>query len=491
MSQHAGPSGSAAHRFQERRQERMRGAGTQRVEQRPFTFSKGPRASTRAATAARSSTAQKASSSSSARDAVQTPRRADADAPQAPLRSAMRGGREKAATARPSVALVGAAEQSMGDGEVHGTRRTIEGADRTAGASRRSSVNFIQSALKGRNQGLAASASQSNARAPTTSTPFRARVSSSTASSRSREDDEASVPSDEDDLLGGPETASFTADDQMPYIASPELDAHVDSPGVSAAARVMEARKRKRQASPGTVRKVQSQLSFSKASTRSAARAKGTAARKAETKGGRAKGRPPKSSKSRAPSRKELEAEDLDASLTAADLTLASARGQLAGASSNRSEPTAAERRAMKKKLRSVVRLALGSSKSKGGSAPTDVDVLWSIVERHLRDATDAQPQAPIAKALKTIRRSARTLFATLSERAMERSTLLRQLSTARRRKRILRKEVFDQRTELLETKREVDRLDKEERKVKEEAQRTERLKKYLADLRAASKEWT
>ncbi|PWN98527.1 hypothetical protein FA09DRAFT_325320 [Tilletiopsis washingtonensis] len=145
----------------------------------------------------------------------------------------------------------------------------------------------------------------------------------------------------------------------------------------------------------------------------------------------------------------------------------------------------------MKKRLRNVVRLALGEAVAQRKSGKlTDVDVLWHAVERELREASESQPLAPLARALTEVRRSARILFTALSQRASERATLLLHLAAARKRKRTLRTQVWEQRMELLRLQREAEELEKAEKERKEKVETNTKLEGFLQQLSSASVAW-
>jgi hypothetical protein len=134
----------------------------------------------------------------------------------------------------------------------------------------------------------------------------------------------------------------------------------------------MEQRKRKRQSSPGR--------SDARVSS-SGGKASSSAAKQQQQQ--RQEAQPQAQAKKKRAKAAAAPATIADVSLTLGDLTLPSSRMARAA------PPTQAQRTAMKKRLRNVVRLALGEAVAQRKSGKlTDVDVLWHAVERELREAS-------------------------------------------------------------------------------------------------------
>ncbi len=149
----------------------------------------------------------------------------------------------------------------------------------------------------------------------------------------------------------------------------------------------------------------------------------------------------------------------------------------------------------MRKRLRRAIRLALeddpedvqtddvaGDSSShilkkrkisRGGTAQklTDADVIWSVVDAELKTASQSQASNIASSTLKELRKIVRTLFEGLSIKASERRELIAQLERARRRKKHLRKEVFDTRRLVLKNEEEIERIRRQGRESVQKAQ--------------------
>lgn len=229
-------------------------------------------------------------------------------------------------------------------------------------------------------------------------------------------------------------------------------EAYRDSPSSRAADRNLDARKRKRQTSPGAAERQPRKI----AAPKKAAAAK---PRQPAGKAGRAVISVPV---------------DYDEDDSIQDRTLmdqqraANSSRRLTGDSSTASRRmSAVQGRDMQKRLKRALTLVFSPSdaadlpnadeststvvakKRKSRKYLNDVDVLWSFVDDELRVAIEEQPAKAPFLALKALRKSVRANFLALSEKTDGRTTLISHLVRARKHKRELRKQVFATRSEL------------------------------------------
>lgn len=482
----AGPS---THRFAERRQERMRGAGTAVAMQRDFQFKLPPKRATTAAT-------------TSARDH-------DADTSEARRKPGRPRGsgprqREKAAAAAAAAAAGGSFDNSANLDDFAPSAQD----DPSLSSHRFDTSTSI---------GVARRVAPPQSSGPISSTPAASRIrkqlrepSSSVAGSARKGARSAPSPyadADEEDLdsqigdagdyshdgTGSSAAAAMMdgspgwdagmggADESLPMIPSPAASSshvdtsvrrmrpsiggasasrlsiadstHADSPAARAAQRNLDARQSRRQRSPGVER-----LQRASASSRDA-----TAKRR---------GRPPKGSTGAQPRSRALVQEPSEHDETVVDSTMVERQ---------RARPAAVPARPgreLQRRLKRALSLVFSPSELPEGdaddsSAPpskkrksvkylNDVDIIWSIVDEELRSAIEEQPAKAPFLALKALRKSVRSNFLNLSEKTDNRTTLISQLVRARKQKRALRKEVFQKRTELAKATVEARERDKE-----------------------------
>ncbi|TKY84683.1 hypothetical protein EX895_006585 [Sporisorium graminicola] len=262
------------------------------------------------------------------------------------------------------------------------------------------------------------------------------------------------------------------------------IASHADSPAARAAQRNLDARQRHRQGSPGTQR-ISKQAPLA---TAAAAKARG--------------GRPP--SKSAAiPSRRALiqvptEIEDE----TVMDRTMLERQRRAASISSARA---ARPGRELQKRLKRALSLVFSAEeaadpddpdapppgkKRKSAKYLNDVDIIWSIVDEELRSAIEEQPAKAPFLALKALRKSVRSNFLNLSEKTDNRTTLISQLMRARKQKRLLRKEVFAKRSELAKVTVEAGERQKELDDWSKEVKDVRRCNAFLLNLQHQAAAW-
>ncbi|GAC72980.1 hypothetical protein PANT_8c00008 [Moesziomyces antarcticus T-34] len=506
-SEVAGPS---THRFADRRQERMRGAGTAVAMQRDFQF-KLPAKKSAPSTSA---TARAPAASTGTQDtSVSTE---NSETRRRPGRPRGSGPRQKERAAAAAAAAAAASAESSPDVSVVVDADTSLLPDQKLNSSRPDASTSI---------GVPRRVARPHSSAPISSTPAPSRIqkpslaSASRASQRNARDADEDVDSqlgDEDDysLPGGGAALDASPgwdaglddmDESLPVIPSPAASsshvdtsvrrtrpsvggasvsrlsiadspstrAHVDSPAARAAKRSLDARQRRRQGSPGTER------------------------HSAPTE--KRRGRPPKSavpakSRSRALLREPVEQDE-----TVMDRTMIERhRGGAVGG-------PARSGRDLQKRLKRALTLvysatdadegdeagAPSAKKRKSGKYLNDVDIIWSVVDEELRSAIEEQPAKAPFLALKALRKSVRSNFLNLSEKTDSRTTLISQLVRARKQKRQLRKEVFACRSELAKSTAEAGERTREMNDWKKEVTDVRKVNAFLLNLRHQAAAWT
>lgn len=512
----AGPS---SHRFADRRQERMRGAGTAVAMQRDFAFKLPPKkgASTSAAAAAaapRASTSRQADASISV-DSTGAPRKRGRPRGSGPRQ------RERAA----AEAAAAAAAETQDSFEVP--------ADYGAYSPPFDDENIDPALLS---QHLDASSSMGVARrvarpdaGPMASTPAASRIirkqphiSSSarggpSSARRGYDDDQesdfGSQIGDVDDsnssgradagvmdVSAGWDANFGQVDESLPMIPSPAASSshvdssvrrmrpsiggtsvsrlsiadstHGDSPAARAAQRNEQLRQQRRQGSPGTERQ-------------------------------KRRGRPPKSTTTQPQKRRALMQVPSEYDETIMDRTMAERHR---GTAPSTSVP--ARGKEMKKRLKRALTLVFSadaeagededaddstrpSKRRKSAKYLNDVDIIWSIVDEELRSAIEEQPAKAPFLALKALRKSVRANFLNLSEKTDTRTTLVSQLVRARKQKRLLRKDVFAKRSELAKSTVEAKEREKEMQGWKKEVKDVRKVNAFLLNLRDMAAAWT
>lgn len=247
------------------------------------------------------------------------------------------------------------------------------------------------------------------------------------------------------------------------------IASNADSPAARAAQRNLDARQRRRQGSPGTER-------IAKQAPPTAAKARG--------------GRAAPKSAAIPLSRALFQApSELDGDETAMDRTLLERQRRPASTSA------APSSRETQKRLKRALSLVFAddpdtSRKRKSAKYLNDVDIIWSIVDDELRSAIEEQPAKAPFLALKALRKSVRANFLNLSEKTDTRTTLITQLVRASKQKRELRKEVFAKRGELAKVSTEAGERERELRDWKKEVAQVRRCNAFLGGLRESAAAW-
>ncbi|SPO27563.1 uncharacterized protein UTRI_04405_B [Ustilago trichophora] len=517
----------SSHRFADRRQERMRGAGTAVAMQREFQFKLPPKRTPAAAAPTR--TSGDASTSIDSAGTTRKRGRPRGSGPRQKERAAA-----AAAAAQESVDHDAAAHDFGGFSPPPADEASLMDASSSVGVARR--VARPQSS------------------GPISSTPAASRIRKdpSAASAASRqgvvsaqhsyldqdEEELGSQLGDADDFSGSSGGDAGAAgmidaaspgdwdgglagdiDVSLPMIPSPaassshidnsvrrmrpnvggtsasrlsiaDTTTHADSPAARAAQRNLDARQRRRQASPGTQR------------LPSAASAK------------RPRGRPPKSATTNAakPPRALIQAPSDYDEETLVDRTMVERQGRVSSGFNTRGSGGVVGRKEMQKRLKRALTLVFSASSSDPSDAAdddddessrpatkkkrksakylNDVDIIWSVVDEELRSAIEEQPAKAPFLALKTLRKSVRSNFLNLSEKTDSRTTLISQLLRARRQKRQLRSQVFAKRSELNKVSVEAKEREKEMQDWNNEVQDVTRVNGFLHSLRNHATAW-
>ncbi|CDR87425.1 uncharacterized protein SPSC_00539 [Sporisorium scitamineum] len=500
----AAPRATSSHRFADRRQERMRGAGTAVAIQRDFQF-KLPSKRTAPASTANPDASTSADSSLTRRK------------PGRPRGSGLKQRAAAAAAAAAAADLNAFSPPPLHDELPYSPHTDASG---SMGVGRRMA--------------------RPRTSAPVSSTPAPSRItkqgqprtaSSVAAATRRADDDEELGSQIGDDYSGSSADASAggsaggaammdlsppgwddgmdAVDESLPMIPSPaassshvdssvrrmrpsiggasasrlSIASHADSPAARAAQRNLDARQRRRQCSPGTQR-ISNQAPTA---TTTAAKARG--------------GRPtskPANPAGRALVQIPTEIEDE----TVMDRTMLDRQGRGASTSTARAAPSSRE---MQKRLKRALSLVFSADEAADADDPdtsratkkrksakylNDVDIIWSIVDEELRSAIEEQPAKAPFLALKALRKSVRSNFLNLSEKTDNRTTLILQLMRARKQKRLLRKEVFKKRSELAKTTVEAGERQKELDDWSNEVREVRRCNAFLLNLRHQASAW-
>ncbi|SPO32661.1 uncharacterized protein UTRI_04405 [Ustilago trichophora] len=526
-------TGPSSHRFADRRQERMRGAGTAVAMQREFQFKLPPKrtaAATAAAAAAAAATTRTSEHASTSIDSEGTARKRGRPRGSGPRQ------KERAAAAQQSFGHDAAAPDFGGFSPPPADQVSLMEASSSVGVARRVARPQISG--------------------PISSTPAASRIrkdpSSASAASRQglvsaqRSDldqDEQELGSqlgDADEFSGSSGGDSGAAgmidpaspgdwqgglagdiDESLPIIPSPSASSshidnsvrrmrpsvggtsvsrlsiadtttHADSPAARAAQRNLDARQRRRQASPGAER------------LPTAAAAK------------RPRGRPPKSTTINPAKRPRalIQAPSEYGDETLVDRTMVERQARVSSVFNSRGSGGVIGRKEMQKRLKRALTLVFSASSSDPSDAAdddddddssrlaarkkrksakylNDVDIIWSIVDEELRSAIEEQPAKAPFLALKTLRKSIRSNFLNLSEKTDSRTTLISQLLRARRQKRQLRSQVFAKRSELNKVSVEAKEREKEMHDWSNEVKDVTRVNGFLHSLRDHATAWT
>ncbi|SNX86103.1 uncharacterized protein MEPE_04812 [Melanopsichium pennsylvanicum] len=499
----------SSNRFAERRQERMRGAGTAVAIQRDFQFKLPAK---RAAPSATSSSTNKAASTSTHHSQSQRPRaKPPASGPK--QRVAVHSAED------PTAPQVTAQQQDQAEffrAEFSPPPFSDAGSSTGLDASASIGVGRRVARLSG----------------PISSTPAASRIRKQPVSSHpsvqrsfpDQDDDQDSlgsqlgddtdafpVPADDEDvgmidptLSRDWDDAAYTGvDESLPMIPSPAASSShidtsiprtrpsiagtsvshlsiadtthgVDSPAAHAAQRNLITRQQRRQPSPGIERQRQQQ--------------------RVEK---RPRGRPPKSTstQSHKPSRVLMQPPS-EADQTALDRTIVEQNRRGA-----HSAPTTRAKE-MQRRLKRALSLVFSPSDQDGADVLTtkkrksarylnDVDIIWSLVDEELRLAIEEQPAKAPFLALKSLRKSVRANFLNLSEKTDNRTTLISQLIRVRKQKRALRQQVFKTRTELGRASNERGEREKELIGWEKEVKNVTRVNSFLDNLSVQAQAWT
>lgn len=151
----------------------------------------------------------------------------------------------------------------------------------------------------------------------------------------------------------------------------------------------------------------------------------------------------------------------------------------------------------IKDQVKEMVTLALGNEAGASRAEKVnDADVLWSVLEHELLLSTktlNRRNQNYDSTILDTIQHLTKLLlyrFTHLSQQSAERSKLIHHLNQARRRNLQIRKEVFKKRSQVLEVKRTLKMLERQEVNRKQMERQEQQSINFLLKLKQASKEW-
>ncbi|KAN0060026.1 hypothetical protein ACQY0O_007999 [Thecaphora frezii] len=523
---------ASTHRFQDRRQQRMRGAGTHTAIQKDFQFKLPPR------------------------KLAPPPAQAQASASNATAPATQKSSRT------PSSA---SSSRSL-------SRKTRAATDDSNASAASSSTDSI--------------ASRRSRRYPVSSTPAASRRASSISQvglalgrSQSRRDESlqeirSQASSDVDDDAGAATLASpalaeaggtFAPDLSIPAIPSPPSSASrleasagrntsvshrsdledslvqlgpndslvsqdggaevLESPAATAVKRGQEARKRRRQASPGGESERRAAAAFQsskKAKTHAIPpSAVATGASQDKDKGkareqdperdqnkvkgkGKAKAKPARVT-FEAPA--EADMSDLDADMTYQDRRPRLGRLSVLGSVGPLTKP---QQKQLEKRLRRALSLVVpksylidggeGETAAAGGATAVprksrrllnDVDVVWATLDDELKQTVEAQPNKRVVAALKAVRRRVREACQGLSEQTDRRSRAILDLVRARKRKREVRRAVWQARRKVVASSQEEKQREGEVKRWKRENEDVHQIQTFLSDIQRASSAWT
>lgn len=409
-----GGAGPSTHRFQDRRQERMRGAGTQVAIQRDFQFKLPP---------------------------ATRPTAPAASTPSVPRKRGRPSNAEKARRASLSNDAVSPASTSVGVAR-RAARPPISStpaASRTLTQPRRSPLFRGPNSLDDEGSQIGDEDDQM----PLDDEPFVQHDDEWNGSIPQVDTSLPMIPSPSTPgLRAVPRTRPSLAASSVGNLSLGDNDEYRDSPSSRAADRNLDARKRKRQSSPGAPRP-----------------RKPAAPKKA------AKPRQPKAARAVLSVPVDYDEDDSLQDRTIMEQRAGNTSRRVAGDTSRRF--SAVQGREMQKRLKRALSLVFSpedaaelphaddstntvvAKKRKSRKYLNDVDVLWSFVDDELRVAIEEQPAKAPFLALKALRKSVRANFLALSEKTDGRTTLISHLVRARKHKRDLRKQVFATRSEL------------------------------------------
>ncbi|PWN52404.1 hypothetical protein IE53DRAFT_385158 [Violaceomyces palustris] len=120
-----------------------------------------------------------------------------------------------------------------------------------------------------------------------------------------------------------------------------------------------------------------------------------------------------------------------------------------------------------------------------------DADVIWSVLDEELKVATESQAAQASKNALKAIRKSTRSTFSNLSFMTDQRTELIGQLIKSRKRKKELRRQVYQARMRVVERVRKEEYLKAEIFRLRRIKENTKSDEAFLSGLRRACKAWT
>jgi hypothetical protein len=154
---------------------------------------------------------------------------------------------------------------------------------------------------------------------------------------------------------------------------------------------------------------------------------------------------------------------------------------------------TKEELSAMKSRVQEMMTLALGNE---AGAVRTvkvnDADVLWSVLKKEVHSEQQKyRPNSTTSTLLDQLSDSLLSTFTHLSQQSAERSQLIHHLIQARRRNLHLRKQVFQKRSQVLKVARAMQVLKTQELKRVQEEEEEERSLHFLSELQKVSHEWT
>ncbi|KAJ1035480.1 hypothetical protein NDA13_000892 [Ustilago tritici] len=508
----AGPS---SHRFAERRQERMRGAGTAVAMQRDFAFKLPPKRSGPSA-AATASTSRQADASISV-DSTGAPRKRGRPRGSGPRQ------RERAAAAAAAAAAAEESFDSPADYSAYslpidenidpallsqhldasssiGVARRVARPDAGPMASTPAASRIIQKQLRASSSTCRAPSSVGQGYADDRDEDFGSQIGDVDDNSRDDSNSSGGAGVGMMDASPGWNDNYGQMDETLPMIPSPvasssHVDAsvrrmrpsiggtsvsrlsivgstHGDSPAARAAQRNLQSQQQRRQGSPGS-----------------------------ETQ--KRRGRPPKAAGAQPSKRRALMQEPSEYDETVMDQTMVERQRGSAPSNSGPARGKDLQRR-LKRALTLVFSADSAAADDEEGDDSTrpskrrksakylnDVDIIWSIVDEELRSAIEEQPAKAPFLALKALRKSVRANFLNLSEKTDTRTTLISQLVRARKQKRLLRKDVFAKRSELAKSTVECKEREKEVEGWKKEVKDVRKVNAFLLNLREIAAAWT
>ncbi|SPO37123.1 uncharacterized protein PSFLO_02595 [Pseudozyma flocculosa] len=463
----ASAGGPSTHRFQDRRQERMRGAGTHAAIQKDFQFKLPPRKQPEP------SQRHPISSTPAASRRVST----------ASQPGQVRGRQSKGKQRDDILEEIGS--QASSDEEDDAER------DESLLAPDASFPLETQAGASGIVPDLSLPVIPSSPPLPSSSR-LDASVHRHTDTSRGAALDDTLVQLDADESVV-PQVESFAA----------------DSPAAKAAQRGADTRKRRRQPSPGAET---GPGRPGPASKKAKAASSATAAQKAAKAKG--KGNAPAAAAQRQrvlfqePTEAEL-SDDLDADATLREGEARRRAGRPPGATGAMSKP---QRKQFQQRLRRALSLVLPNSSTlllgdAGGAADVsgeadrrgrksrkllnDIDVIWATLDEELKSTIASQPSKSVVSALKALRRSVKARCAGLSEKTDHRTQLVLDLTRARKRKKEVRRLVLETRREVHRSVLEEGERRDEVRVWQNEKQDVDKITSFLDDIRTAARTWT